>query len=32
LKSESSDFWNRRRMSDDVFKLVKNSAYVDALR
>jgi len=30
--SENSDFWNRRRASDVVFKLIKNSAYVDALR
>ena len=31
-KSGSSDFWNRRRMSDVVFKFIENSLYVEALR
>jgi len=29
---ESYDFWNDSRTPDVVFKLVKKSAYVDALR
>ena len=30
-RAKSPDFWNNRRLSDDVFKLIENSAYVDAL-
>ena len=32
LKSECSDFWDHRRVSDAVFKLIVSSEYVDALR
>ena len=32
LEERESNFWNRRRVSNVVFKLIENSAYVDALR